>query len=227
MGSDNLFNKRKEERKRRKENIKKQKSSKWLIVCEGLQTEPNYFIGAVDAINEELKEEDKLKVDVVGKGMNTISLVKSVEGILNDIDECKKSIIPYEKIFVVFDKDSFSSSSFNEAIFMWYIPLWSNQAIEYWFLLHFHYLDEKMDRTTYQSKLSEYFKSAGLENYRYQKNDEKIYFRLFKYGSLEQAKKNASKIHSYHDNETPSNSESCTTVYKLFEEIDERLKELV
>ena len=41
MGSDNLFKKRREERKKRVENIKKQKSSNWLIVCEGTETEPN------------------------------------------------------------------------------------------------------------------------------------------------------------------------------------------
>ena len=43
MGSDDLFKKRREERNRRKENIRKQKSSNWLIVCEGKETEPNYF----------------------------------------------------------------------------------------------------------------------------------------------------------------------------------------
>lgn len=37
MGSDNLFYKRREERQRRKENIQKQRSSKWLVVCEGKQ----------------------------------------------------------------------------------------------------------------------------------------------------------------------------------------------
>lgn len=50
MGSDNLFH------KRREENIQMQRSSKWLLVCEGKQTEPNYFKGAVDAINEEIDE---------------------------------------------------------------------------------------------------------------------------------------------------------------------------
>ena len=33
MGSDDLFKKRRAERNRRKENIRKQKSSNWLIVC--------------------------------------------------------------------------------------------------------------------------------------------------------------------------------------------------
>ncbi|MBE6160232.1 MAG: RloB domain-containing protein [Lactobacillales bacterium] len=229
MGSDNFFNKHREERRKRKENVERQRSSNWLVVCEGAQTEPNYFRGAVSAINEGLEDKYKLKVKIVGKGMNTISLVKSVEDLLNDIDEYKTSTIPYGKIFVVFDKDSFSPESFDKAVSMCekngYIPLWSNQAIEYWFLLHFNYIEARMDRTLYESKINEYFKIAGLK-YKYRKNDEEIYSKLSKYGSLGQARKNASRIHLNHDKDTPSNSESCTTVYKFFEEVDERLKEL-
>lgn len=229
MGSDNLFNRRKEERQKRKENIEKQRSSNWLVVCEGTQTEPNYFEGAVAAINEDLDDKYKLKVKIVGKGMNTTSLVKSVDDLLNDIDKHKTSTIPYGKIFVVFDKDSFSSENFDAAVFMCerkgYIPLWSNQAIEYWFLLHFNYIEVKMDRKLYENKINEYFKEAGMK-YKYRKNDEKIYHRLSKYGSLEQARKNATNIHLSHIQDTPSNSESCTTVYKFFDEIDERIQEL-
>lgn len=229
MGSDNLFSKRRDERRQRKENIEKQRSSNWLVVCEGIQTEPNYFKGVISAINEGLEDKYKLKVKIVGKGMNTISLVKSVEDLLDEIDVYKISTIPYGKIFVVFDKDSFSSESFDEAISMCekngYIPLWSNQAIEYWFLLHFNYVEVRMDRTAYESKINEYFKTAGSK-YKYKKNDKEIYFELSKYGSLEQARKNAIKVHLNHEKDKPSNSESCTTVYKFFDEIDERLKEL-
>ena len=161
--------------------------------------------------------------------MNTTSLVKSTQDILNEIDEYKISTIPYGKIFVVFDKDSFSNESFNKAIEMCerngYIPLWSNQAIEYWFLLYFNYIDTGMDRKSYESKLNEYFKAKGSK-YRYRKNDEKIFHRLTKYGSLEQARKYAKNIHLNHIKDAPSDSESCTTVYSFFDEVDKRLKEL-
>lgn len=50
--------------------------------------------------------------------MNTVSLVNSVEDLLHDIDEYKISTIPYGKIFVVFDKDSFTPEAFNQAIIM-------------------------------------------------------------------------------------------------------------
>ena len=162
MGSDEIFKKRRKGRIKRKENVEKQKSSNWLVVCEGTQTEPNYFNEAISEINKTLEDKYKLKVEVIGKGMNTTSLVKSVDDILNEIDTYKLKTVPYGKIFVVFDKDSFSNELFNEAIKMChkkgYIPLWSNQAIEYWFLLHFNYIDSKMDRNMYKKKLNDYFK---------------------------------------------------------------------
>ena len=73
--------------------------------------------------------------------------------------------------------------------------------------------------------LNEYFNAAGLK-YRYKKNDEKIYYILSKYGSLEKARKNAYRIHLNHSKDKPSDSESCTTVYRFFDEVDKRLKEL-
>lgn len=135
MGSDNLFIKRRNIRKERCINVEKQKSSNWLIVCEGKQTEPNYFKGAIEEINKNIDNKYRLKVKIVGKGKNTISLVKSVDDIQNEIDTYKTTTIPYGKIFVVFDKDSFTNESFDKAVLMCerngYIPLWSNQAIEY------------------------------------------------------------------------------------------------
>lgn len=229
MGSDNLFIRRKNERQKRKENIAKQKSSNWLIVCEGTKTEPNYFVEAINEINKNIEDKYKLKVKVIGTGRNTVSLVKSVEDMQIEIDKYNNRLIPYSKIFVVFDKDSFSDKSFDSAIEMCiqngYIPLWSNQAIEFWFLLHFNYIDGKMDRKMYESKINEYFKKKGLK-YTYRKNDSKIYSKLCKHGSLDKAKANAKKIHLTHIKDKPSQSESCTSVYNFFETVDERLEEL-
>ena len=229
MGNDNLHIRRTAERRKRQENIKKQKSSNWLIVCEGTKTEPNYFKKAIEDVNKKIDDAYKLKVKIVGKAMSTTSLVKAAD-LQVKIDKYATTIVPYGKIFVVFDKDSFDSKNFDEAIKMCidngYIPLWSNQAIEFWFLLHFHYICSKMSRTEYAKKLNEYFKKKGLKNYKYKKNDDKIYNLLCKYGSLEDARKNAKKISDGHQKDKPSLSESCTQVYKFFDEIDERLKEL-
>lgn len=229
MGNDDLFNKRRVERKIRQINVLKQKSSNWLIVCEGKKTEPNYFKAAIEDINKTLEEPYRLKVDIVGKGRNTTSLVDSVDGLFNDISSYKLSKINYDTTFVVFDKDDFTDDMFDEAIKRCkqkgYIPLWSNQAIEFWFLLHFYYIDSKMNRSLYAKKLNGFFKKRGLA-YSYKKNDKNLYAHLVKYGSLEMARKNALKIYNLHINDRPSQSESCTTVYNFFDVVDERLKEL-
>ncbi len=111
MGNDDLFKRRKKERIKRKENIRKLNPSKWLIICEGEKTEPNYF------------------------------------------------------------------------------------------------------------------KKAGL-NYKYHKNDEEIYFKLCKYGSLENAIEYAQKIFLSKQNQNPSQTESCTTVYNFFLQVEEAIEEL-
>lgn len=71
MGSDGIFTKHRLERKTRKESIIYQKPSKWLVVCEGIKTEPDYFSGAIEEINKNLPNEYKFDVKIVGKGMNT------------------------------------------------------------------------------------------------------------------------------------------------------------
>ncbi len=46
------------------------------------------------------------------------------------------------------------------------------------------------------------------------------------YYVLAKARKNAEKISQEHQLDKPSLSESCTHIYKFFDEVDERLKEL-
>ncbi len=228
MGSDELFKKHNIERKKRKEAGRTVLPATWLIVTEGTETEPNYFNKAVEDFNKNIPKEYRLKLVSKGMGMNTKSLVKATD-LQVSIDKYKYNDIPYGKIFVVFDKDDFKPKDFNKAVEMCkdngYIPLWSNQAIEFWFLLHFNYIDSKMSRKDYAKKINEYFKVKGY-NYNYKKNDKDIYDLLCKYGSLENARKYAQKIYNSHKNDKPSDSESCTTVYEFFNALDERKDEL-
>lgn len=138
-------------------------------------------------------------------------------------------MIPYGKIFVVFDKDSFSDDEFNKAINMCnkngFIPLWSNEAIEFWFLIHFNYIDVHLSRTSYAEKINESFKNCGFK-YKYKKNDKEIYKKLNKYGSQDFAIKNARRRIIENCNNSPAKSYSCTKIYDFFDEIDERLQDL-
>ena len=78
----------------------------FLIVCEGEVTEPEYFNSfRLTSAN----------VKAIGKGMNTISLVKEAIAI-RDIE--KRRNRNYDQCWVVFDKDDFSDGDFNAAIQM-------------------------------------------------------------------------------------------------------------
>lgn len=152
-------------------------------------------------------------------------MVKKAIELEQEVDFYTAKTIPFAKVFVVFDKDSFNDDQFNEAINMCnrngYVALWSNQAIEYWFLLHFGKVDCKMDRRDYEKKINKQYK----HNEKYLKNDSNTYHYINKYGNVNNAIKHAKSIHKFFlENEiTPAKSESCTTVYKIFE----YLKELI
>ena len=76
----------------------------FLIVCEGEVTEPEYFNSfRLTSAN----------VKAIGKGMNTVSLVKEALAI-RDIE--KRRSRNYDQCWVVFDKDDFSDGDFNTAI---------------------------------------------------------------------------------------------------------------
>lgn len=57
MGSDDLFKKRREERKQRRHEYKEPRANSFLIVTEGERTEPFYFKGIQKRIKEKLEEE--------------------------------------------------------------------------------------------------------------------------------------------------------------------------
>ena len=76
----------------------------FLIVCEGVRTEPDYF---------KAFRMTAATVKAVGQAMNTTSLVSKAISI-RDADQKKKRI--YDQCWVVFDKDDFPAKDFNEAI---------------------------------------------------------------------------------------------------------------
>lgn len=172
MSNDKLFNKKRIARKARKKEIINQKPNRWLIICEGEKTEPLYFANILHKINNCLPDNYKIKCDIKGTGYNTESLVNLTERIQSTYDKCsRKEPIIYGKLFVVFDKDDFSNEKFSAAIKLCenhgHIPLWSNQAFELWFLLHYNYIVNKMSRKDYKNNLKKniYFKTGEKFTY--------------------------------------------------------------
>ena len=175
MVSDDLFNKRREERKKRRHGFRTPKANSFLIVTEGERTEPYYFRG----IQKQITEKIGGRVDVVdipminihGEGAGTGRLIEVTDQIVKDAK------IIYQNIWVVFDKDDFKDfdKAIQDGISKGYKVAWSNQSFEYWLFLHFDYSDAALHRDDWNVKLSEKFKEYKLGDGTYHKNYEDIY----------------------------------------------------
>ncbi|MCX7749858.1 MAG: RloB family protein [Clostridia bacterium] len=228
MGSDDLFKKRTREKIKRKENNRIMAPSRYLIVCEGEKTEPNYFEGIKKRINREysgnkISVATKVELNIHGTGRNTNDLVEFVKEMIN------KSPLGYGHVWIIYDKDDFSDDQFNSSIEQaesyGYNVGWSNEAIELWFVLHFEYLNSGIKRGKYCDKLTEYFESLGLG--KYEKNRTDIFEVLGKYGEVQKAIGWAKKLIKVHDEacvSSPAKMLPATKVYKLVEELLEYIK---
>lgn len=169
---------------------------KFLIVCEGEQTEPNYF-------KKFRVPKQVARVDVRGLGANTESLVRRAMILRNEDD--------YDQVWCVFDRDSFRAESFNaalrlagrEAIQVAY----SNEAFELWYLLHFHYFNTGMSRVDYAGKLS------GLLGFKYEKNSDAIFDVLW--SRQRDAILNAERLLASYPSPRPESDNPSSTVHLL------------
>ncbi len=190
---------------------------RFLIVCEGERTEPNYFKELVRDKYSEVRSED-----IVGEGRSTCALVKRTEEIREKLERQRQ--LRFDRVWVVFDKDDFND--FNEAIALaerkGYKAAWSNEAFELWYLLHFVYLDSAISRADYIKKLeNEIRRFDGYENFCYKKNDPGIYAMLQNIGNETQAKLRAVRLRSMFDNAYDFKSHKpCTCVDILVDELE-------
>ncbi len=227
MGSDELFKKRREERKKRKYAYKQPKANSFLIVTEGERTEPLYLRGMQKLIREKmggLVEVVELpQIDIHGEGCATGKLIEKTDQLVS------KANVMYQNIWVVFDKDDFDD--FDQAIKdgqeRGYKVAWSNQSFEYWLYLHFYYSDSALHRDDWNEKLDEIFEEYQLGDGKYRKNYEDIYDMVNRLDGVNTAIKNAKRRMAGYDEEQmkPSEYDPGTTVYKLVEELKRYLDE--
>lgn len=227
MGTDDLFKKRREDRKQRRHEIKFPKANSYLIVTEGKCTEPLYFDGLrrliSDRIGGVVNVVENPAIDIYGKGCSTGKLIEVTEQIVRDAK------VFYQNVWVVFDRDDFED--FDEAIKTGmdngYKVAWSNQSFEYWLYLHFHYNDSALHREEWNEKLDTIFEEYHLGNGTYQKNYQEIYDMVNIYDGVNTAIKNAKRRMADFcmDENKPSEFDPGTTVYKLVEELKSYLDE--
>ncbi|HEY4288406.1 MAG TPA: RloB family protein [Puia sp.] len=206
---------------KRKKDIKP-KRKYYLIVCEGVQTEPNYF----EAFKERLPKGvlTSCHIEIEGAGQNTESLVDETIRLINAwSSETGRQI---DKAWVVFDRDSFKAQQFNNAVQRCSVEkpeigcAWSNEAFELWYLLHLIYFDTSIRRTEYQRMLEEQLSTKMGENFKYTKNSKNMYILLNQYGDVNFAIENAMRLEQQWDGQTNyANQNPCTRVHHLVKEL--------
>ena len=165
----------------------------YLIVCEGEETEPNYF----NSIAAQLPKEMVNRITVKGVGKNTLHLIEDAKA---EIAKRRAAGLPdYYYVWLVFDRDEFPSDHFNRTIEEaaaidernaklppksrrsehWRCA-WSNEAFELWYVLHFReQLGGPVSRTQYQKMLEEAVRTCTSEkDFSYKKNDPQMFARL-------------------------------------------------
>lgn len=146
----------------------------------------------------------------------------------------RKNGIDKGQIWCVYDKDSFPAKDFNgvaervdklnlENPDLQYHVAWSNECIEFWFILHFAYYTSNNHRTKYIKFLNDKFKELRIG--KYQKNMKNIFNILMEKGNPKLAIRYAKRIIRDGEGKPPTDIAPGTKVYELVEELAKYLPE--
>jgi hypothetical protein len=185
----------------RKVNIREIKQ-RFLIVCEGAKTEPNYF-------KKFRVPKSVIEIDVQGVGENPSRLVQSAIKLKAEADE------EYDQVWCVFDRDDWPPQDFNNAIDTAKSNnlkvAYSNEAFELWYVLHFKFLNTGIPRGDYCKKMTKHLRK------KYQKNSDTIYDELINKQAI--AIRNAEKLLASYNYSTPGQDNPSTTVHLFVKEL--------
>ena len=212
--------KKQEHSRKSKFKSKKLAPANYLIVCEGKQTEPNYFKGLKKKINDKYGSKvDVLipEIDIKGTGRNTIDLVNHTNRCVNYSNK------RYGQVWVVFDKDDYSDEQFDKAIRTCeYNVAWSNPNFEVWLLSHFKKVNRYISKDEVLQELDKEFQKNGLGEYA--KNDEDIFNKITSEGRLNIAIKNCEYMEELNKCGEASQRNPMTKVYKIVDGLKEYLE---
>jgi RloB-like protein len=180
---------------------------RFLIVCEGTKTEPNYFKSF---------RVPKSVVTVEGVAKDPSGLVKRAKVLANGVPKEDR----YDQVWCVFDRDpgtdSWTAQNFNgarqKAEALGFKVAYSNECFEIWYILHFEYLNTGLPRDDYGRKL------RGHLNQEYKKNDPDMYNKILDKQPM--AIKFARKLLASYDPHNPEQDNPCTTVHLLVEALN-------
>jgi hypothetical protein len=217
-------------KKKRLQEYLEMKQYRYYIFCEGQQTEPLYFTGFKKLIEENPIYKDMVLIEIEPCQAETMRVIGRAE------EYVKKNKIDKGQIWCVYDKDSFPANRFNGVVEraeslnkenpdLQYHTAWSNECIEFWFILHFSYYTANNHRIEYISFLNDKFKELGIG--KYQKNMSEIFNILLEKGDPKLAIRYAKRIIKDGQGRTPTEIAPGTKVYELVEELAKYFPEKV
>lgn len=215
-------------KKKRRQEYLEMKQHRYYIFCEGQQTEPLYFSAFKKLIEENPIYKDMVLIEIEPCQAETMRVIGMAE------EYVKKNKILKGQIWCVYDKDSFPPERFNGVVEraeslnkinpeVQYHTAWSNECIEFWFLLHFAYYTANNHRSEYIKFLNDKFRELGIG--KYQKNMSNTFEILLKYGNPKLAARYAKRIIKDSKGKTPTDIAPGTKVYELVEELAKYLPE--
>ncbi len=217
-------------KKKRRQEYLELKQYRYYIFCEGQQTEPLYFVGFKKLIEGNPIYRDMVLIEIEPCQAETMRVIGMAERYV------KKNRIQKGQIWCVYDKDSFPADDFNGVVNraenlnkensqLQYHTAWSNECIEFWFLLHFAYYTANNHRREYIAFLNDKFRELGIG--KYQKNMKDIFDILTEKGNPKLAIRYARRIINDGKSKTPAEIAPGTKVYELVEELVKYLPEHV
>lgn len=181
--------------------------NRWLIVSEDSESSLNY-------LRNFFPHPRYAQFVTEGPAGDTVAVVR--KGI-NLSEQARRENRAYIHTWCVFDRDSFHPNRFKEAFALAsqvkdLTAVWTNEAFELWYLLHFGYNDTAIGRRDLISKLERHL------GQRYAKSDKNIYDKLMANPvRLKDAIKNATRLMS--DNRQPETNPSLN-VHLLVQKLE-------
>jgi len=198
---------------------------RYHIFCEGTKTEPLYFKGFKDSIENNPVYKNVIQIEIIGTGQSTKNIINIAR------ENVKTTKIMHAEIWCLYDKDDFPEDDFNSVSLtvddlnsntetssdVSYHVAWSNQCFEYWVILHFKNYKSNTHRDCYIETLDkEFMRIVGTT---YKKNNECLFDHLTTYGNPKLAIKWAKDQILECKDLTDAKSAPATKVYLLVEKL--------
>ncbi len=198
-------------------------TKKFLIICEGLNTERRYF--------ESFPVPSKTVLIEGGKGSKT-ALVNYAIKIKNEPEYAGREVWCVYDFDVKPDEAKTQRQDFNRSILKavqnGMNVAWSNDAFELWFVMHYQKVDAALSRDKLFSILKDKWMLDSFHNEA--KSDSFCKGHYERHGGSESASqalaiRRAKELHEeYNNQQNYADQTPCTTVYLLVEELNKYLK---